>query len=140
MNKEYRLAVSGARNLTPIGRTYATIREAREDAARVNRGRAAQGLKLAVAIKTYRAGCWQFVEWLEARDDDDEPIAPVSGLPATTATPGHSGAFPRSSAELANITKARHTGELAPSEAIDRIKQVSERLPNPITMFFTIGE
>lgn len=66
--KQYRLAVQGRKNLTPVGPRYSTRADAIADAPVENRERQANGLKPVVAIKRYNGSSWVFECWL--KDDD----------------------------------------------------------------------
>lgn len=61
---QYRLAVEGKRNYTPVGPAFDTPFEAREAAPKMNMEREKAGLKPVVALKRYSAGRWEFLYYL----------------------------------------------------------------------------
>src|SRR5262245_6852178 len=62
--KQYRLAVEGKRNYTPVGPVFETPFDAREAVPRINKEREKAGLKPVVALKRYLAGRWRFLYYL----------------------------------------------------------------------------
>lgn len=76
--KQYRLAVEGKRNYTPVGPVFETPFDAREAAPRINKERERAGLKPVVALKQYSAGRWHFLYYLA--------LSVLFGLVTVTAT------------------------------------------------------
>jgi len=62
--KQYRLAVEGKRNYTPVGPVFETPFDARNAAPKINKEREKAGLKPVVALKQYSAGRWHFLYYL----------------------------------------------------------------------------
>lgn len=72
LKHQYRLAVEGKRNFTPVGPVFETQYDARQAVSRINAQRKKDGLKPAVALKQYAKGKgWEFLYYLQTDDSEE---------------------------------------------------------------------
>jgi hypothetical protein len=71
MKHQYRLAVEGKQNFTPVGPAFETPYEAVQAAPEINAKRTAANLPPVVALKQYSGKRWHFLYYLSRTDDDE---------------------------------------------------------------------
>ena len=135
--KQYRLAVEGKRNYTPVGPVFETPFDARSAAPRMNEERSKAGLKPVVALKVYENRRWHFLYYLSLPVlmlalsflalAQERPVRTYAGggvaLVASTATDGKTvaGVYVDTAYDLRYGFQARFGGEYRKGAAIPHV-------------------